>query len=111
MLALSITLFAITILAGIVLLTFYFLDGKTPRPVARTHGVIGTLALIVLIISAIITLPHSPFVGAIILIIAAIGGYMQFAADIRKKTLPKWFPIAHAFVAVVGFAALLWFIM
>lgn len=111
MLALSITLFAITILIGIVLLTFYFLDGKTPRGVARTHGVIGTIALIILVISAILTLPHSPFAGAILLVIAAIGGYMQFTADIKKKILPKWFPIAHAFVAIVGFVALLWFIM
>lgn len=111
MLALSITLFAITILIGIVLLTFYFLDGKTPRGIARTHGVIATIALIILIISAILTLPHSPFAGTVVLIAAAAAGYIQWRADITKKTLPKWFPIAHAFVAVVGFAALLWFIM
>ncbi len=111
MLALSITLFAITILIGIILLTFYFLDGRTPRGVARTHGVIATIALIVLIVSAILTLPHSPIAGAILLLAAAVAGYMQWGADIKNKPLPKWFPLVHAFVALVGFAALLWFIM
>lgn len=111
MLALSITLFAVAILIGIVLLTFYFLDGRTPRGVARTHGVIATIALILLIISAILALPRSPLAGTIILLVAAVVGYMQWGADIKKKALPKWFPIVHAFVALVGFAALLWFIM
>lgn len=111
MLALSVTLLAIAILAGIFLLTFLFLDGSTPRRVARTHGVIALLGLLVLITLLFFEPAHYPFAGAIVLAIAAAGGYALYRSDITKKPLPRWFPLAHACVAVAGFVMLVWFIM
>ena len=107
MLSTAIALFAIAILVGIILLTLFLMDGKTPHTLARIHGVIGILALLLVIISVALYGSIPQIAGMSIIIIAALLGVRLFILGRRNQPFPKWLPAVHALTAAVGFFLLL----
>ncbi|MCL5267743.1 MAG: hypothetical protein M1469_06550 [Bacteroidetes bacterium] len=107
MLTVAIVLFTLAIFAGVILLTVFFLDGKTPRGFARVHGVIAVVALILVIVFFSLSNTPPPFAGMMVLVIAALIGFTLFKMGQKDRRFPKWLPILHGFVAAVGFVILL----
>jgi hypothetical protein len=107
MLSTAIALFAIAILVGIILLTLFLMDGKTPRTLARIHGVIAIIALLLVIISEALYRSVPQVAGMSVIIIAALLGARLFMLGRRNQAFPKWLPAIHAVIAAVGFFLLL----
>lgn len=112
MLYITIALFAIAAVLGIIITGVIFRDQPTPKPAVFAHGAFAAAGLALLIIY---TLKHSdrlPLVSLGILGIAALGGFILFGRDIiKKKPGPMGLIIVHALFAVVGVIVLLLAIM
>ncbi len=107
MLTVAIVLFTFAVLIGVTLLTTFFLDGKTPRRIARTHGVIAVAALTLLVVSVAVSGAAAPVAGMVVMILAALGGATLFRMGQKNMAFPRWLPVLHGFVAAIGFLMLL----
>ena len=107
MLSTAIALFAIAILIGIILLTLFLMDGKTPPTLSRIHGGIAIIALLLVILSVALYGSVPQIAGMSVLIIAALLGLRLFILGRKNQQFPKWLPLLHAFIAAVGFFLLL----
>ena len=108
MLTTSVILFAVAAVLGLTII-IPLLQGKpTPKPVVFLHGPIAATALVLLIIYAMNN-PVAPITSIVIFIIAALGGFILLANDLRKKPGPKALAVIHAGAAVIAFVILLIF--
>lgn len=108
MLMISILIFALTALLGVYLLTFVLQKKETPKGIAFTHGPLGAVGILILLIYSIIFTPK-PMVSLIIFIIAALGGFVLIYRDLTGKSLPRWLAIVHGSIAIIGFISLIVF--
>jgi hypothetical protein len=108
MLTTSIVLFAVAAVFGLTIIVPLLQGKPTPRPAVFLHGLIAATALIILIVYAINN-PGGPLPSIIIFVIAALGGFILFANDLRKKPGPKALALIHASAAVIAFVILLIF--
>lgn len=108
MLITAILIFALTALLGLYLLSFVLRKKDTPKGVAFTHGPLGAIGIVILLIYSVLYTPK-PIVSLIIFIIAALGGFVLIYRDLTGKTLPRWLAITHGSIAVIGFLTLLVF--
>ncbi|HEX7015884.1 MAG TPA: hypothetical protein VF191_10260 [Cyclobacteriaceae bacterium] len=106
-----IVLFAVAAVFGLTLL-IPVLQGKTPtRAFVFTHGGVAALALILLIVRYANEAEAVPVISLVLFVIAALGGFVLFARDMQKKTLPKGLAVVHAGAAVVAFLILLFAVL
>jgi len=108
MLNLSIVVFALAAIGGLVLATFHFRDKNRPWPLAILHGLLGATGLILLAIPVL--KGSAPALGRAALglfVAAALGGFLLFAMHLQKKKLPSLVVIIHALAAVAAFTLLL----
>lgn len=108
MLISAIFIFALAALLGLYLLSFVLRKKDTPKGVAFTHGPLGAIGIVILLIYSVLYTPK-PIVSLIIFIIAALGGFVLIYRDLTGKTLPRWLAITHGSIAVIGFLTLLIF--
>jgi hypothetical protein len=102
-----ILLFAVAAMFGIVLI-IPVLQGKTPpRALVFTHGGVAALALVMLLLRYFNEPGTVPQWSVILFVIAAVGGFVLLASDLRKNTVPKSLALVHASAAVVAFLILL----
>ena len=103
----AITIFGLTALVGMYLLTLILSDKKRPLVAMVIHGVFALTGIILLILFCV----HNPgpVTSLVIFGLAALGGIMLFYTDVTGKQVPKWLAIAHAGAAITGFALLLVF--
>ena len=104
----AIILFLIAAIFGLITLTAILRDRPTPKPAVLTHGPIAALALILIIID--IARGHTEallITALVILLIAALGGFILFSLDMLKKHIPKTLAIVHPIVAVTGVIVLI----
>lgn len=118
MFILSIVIFAVAALGGLILAVLHFRSaGKRPPPTALAllHGVVAVLAVICLLI-AIAATPDGfttgfsslAVVALLLFVLAALGGaYLFFGRHLRGLPLPTPVVLIHGSVAVAGFAVLL----
>ncbi len=107
MLNLSIILFALAAILGLTVAVALFRKKPTSKPVALTHGLVGAAGLVVLFLYSL-QHPHRQLSIAIgLFVVAALGGALLFANDLRKKPGPLGLVVIHALVAVAGFALVL----
>jgi hypothetical protein len=107
MLTIAVVLFLLAAVAGIVMATGIF-KSATPRPpVATVHGLLAASALLIAVFVAF-TQPSPPIVayGAVILIVAALGGFFLLSFHVRGKAHPRAVVVLHALLAVTGVACL-----
>ncbi len=74
-----------------------------------THGLLVATALGLFIYYAVNNPDNYPKASLILFIVAALGGFILFANDMRKKPGPVALVAVHAIVAVVAFVLLLVF--
>jgi hypothetical protein len=110
MLYLTIALFAIAAIIGIIILKNWLTAASTSRAVVYAHGVFAALGLVVLVVYAVQNPANYPKTSIILLVIGALGGFYMFAEDLRKKNSPIWLAVVHALLAVGGFLFLVFFV-
>ena len=101
-----ILLFAVAAVFGVTLIV-PVLQGKTPtRTFVFLHGGVAAIALVLLIVRYLNEMSAVPQISLILFIVAALGGFVLFARDLQKKSLPKRLAAVHAGVAIAAFLIL-----
>jgi len=107
MLYVTIALFALAAILGILILKNWLTQATTSRTVVYAHGVFAALGLVLLIVLSL----NNPGLGLttsiILFVIAAVAGFYMFFRDLQGKFSPTALAIVHGLVAVAGFVFLL----
>jgi glucose uptake protein GlcU len=105
----SILLFAIAAVAGVIMAVSHFRKAALPRPaLAALHGVFAASGLIVLLLAVIKAgMQGAPAIALGVLVVAALGGFVLLSSHLRGRALPSGLVVGHALLAVAGFATLL----
>jgi hypothetical protein len=111
MLYISIILFLIAAVFGVIIASAILRNQPTPKPLVYIHGLLGAIALAIVVIYVMQHSEKNPMISLVLLIIAALGGFVLFARDMSKKPGPFALVIIHAFVAVAGVIGLLLFVI
>ncbi|HEX2852158.1 MAG TPA: hypothetical protein VHO24_02890 [Opitutaceae bacterium] len=102
MLTFSIVLFALAAVLGIAVAAALLKKKETSKPMALAHGVLGAGGLVLLILYTAQN-PHKFLTSAIVLlVVAALGGVVLFANDLRRKPGPVFLIAVHALAAVAA---------
>jgi len=109
MLNISIVLFALAAVFGLIILAALLKKKETPKSVVYSHGLVAAAGLVILIVYGIQHPDSYPKLSIIIFVIAALGGFYLFFNDLRKKPGPVAVAIIHALAAVTAFVILLLF--
>jgi protein-S-isoprenylcysteine O-methyltransferase Ste14 len=109
MLLYSIVLFALAALIGLYMAARVFKGALPPAGAAVFHGLFAASGLVLLLYAAFFTAAApSQLVtwAAILLVIAALGGFVTASFHMRGKVPPKALAAIHALVAVAGVGTL-----
>lgn len=106
MIYLTIGLFALAAILGMILLSFVLQGKETPKAVVLTHGPIAAIGLILLIVYSLGEGP-GPWESVVLFVIAAMGGIFMVIRDYKGLKIPKSLAILHGLLAVTGFILLL----
>jgi len=109
MLVVSIIIFAIAAIFGLLNLIAILSSKQTSKPVVYIHGLLAAIALIFLIIFTVNSAGSSPILSLVLFIIVAIVGFILFARDLSKKPGPKAVALIHGIIAVISFIILIIF--
>lgn len=104
----AIPIFIIAAIIGMYLLSLVLREKETPKKLLLTHGFFAALGLVLLIIYCF-RHQHSPVVSLVLLIMAALGGFVMAYRDITGRKIPKWLGVFHGLIAIAGFGFLLVF--
>ena len=107
MLYLTIALFAVAAVIGLVILKNWLTSGNTPRTVVYAHGLFAAIAIVLLLVILLRNPANSLRTSIILFAVAAVGGFYMFFRDLKGKLSPVWMAITHALIAVGGFFFLL----
>ncbi len=107
MLYLTIGLFSIAAIIGVIILKNWLTAANTSRAVVYAHGLFAAIALVLLLVHTL----QSPAAGLktslILFLLAALGGFYMFFRDLKGKNSPVWLAVTHGLIAVAGFVFLL----
>jgi hypothetical protein len=104
----AVIVFAIAALGGLYLAGHVLRDKFAPWAVSLLHAGLGALGLVLLIIAFVQEAnSRAVLVGFVILLVAALGGFLLASFHLRKRLPPKAVVVVHAGVAVVGFLTIL----
>jgi len=110
MLYLTIILFALAAVLGVVILKNWLSSAATSRTVIYLHGIVAAVALIILVIYTL-QHPGNYLKAAIVLFVAgALIGFYMFLRDMKQKMSPMWQAFVHALFGIAGFLVLLLFV-
>lgn len=107
MLTLSIILFAAAAILGLTVAVALLKKKETSKPVAVAHGLVGAAGLVVLLFYTLQNPLRLLSIALGLFVIAALGGFLLFANDLRKKPGPLFLVVVHAVVAVIAFGLVL----
>jgi hypothetical protein len=105
----ALILFALAATGGVIMAVMRFSGRSTPPlGLAVVHGLAAASGLVVLIAGiAMGTTSTATTVGLVLMVIAALGGFVLLSNHLRKKDLPIPIMVIHGLVAVAGFVTLL----
>ena len=106
---LTLILFAVAALGGLVLAGIRLRGTNPPLSVALIHGAVAAAGLVALILAVVQAGGRTslPRIALALFVVAALGGFVLFATHLRKKNIPVPLMLIHAVVAVGGFVTLL----
>jgi hypothetical protein len=105
----AVAVLAAAMLAGLVMATMRFIGRPHPPDwLAMLHGLLaGSGFTLVLYAGIAARIPHGAWVGFGLLVLAALGGLLlNLGYHANDLALPARIVLAHAAVAVIGFAVL-----
>ncbi len=111
MIYIAIALFLIAAVFGIILASAILRGQPTPKLIVFIHGFLAASALALVVVYVLKTAGDRPIISMILLIVAALGGFVLFARDMQKKPGPFALIAIHALVAVSGVLGLVFFLM
>ena len=109
MLVYSIALLALAAVFGIYMIFRVFGGTLPPAGAAVAHGLFAATGLVILLYAAFLTetpQPQSVIIAAVLLLVAALGGFVLASFHLRKQVPPKPLAGLHALLAVAGFGTL-----
>jgi hypothetical protein len=105
---LVLVLFALAAVGGVTMLLMHLRSKKIPTALAVGHGVLAAVALVLLILAVAGGGASGKLTIAVVLfVVAALGGFVLFAAQLKGKPLSTPLIFIHGGVAVVAFVLLL----
>lgn len=108
MLYTSIGLLLVAALFGLYMAARIFKGALPPWGAVIAHGVLAASGLLVLLYALFTGMQDaSLMIGAVLLVIAALGGFFMFSYQLRKAAPPKAVLVVHALAAVLGVVFLL----
>jgi len=108
MLVLSVILFAIAALGGLVLGVSGLRQRDLPMWLSLIHGLVAAAGLVTLILVVLQGNAGTLVIISLVLfLIAALGGFVLFSFHLRKRPHPKGLIVIHALAAVIAFVLLL----
>lgn len=109
MLTTAAVLFGLGALGGLYMAVRFFQGRGWPLGIAVVHGLLGAAGLVLLAWAVYQGLGAGTYltVALVLFIVAALGGFVLFAAHLRSKPFSKPLVVVHALVAVAGFVLLL----
>jgi hypothetical protein len=109
MLIYTLVLFALAALLGVYMVLRVFRGVMPPLSAAIFHGLFAATGLALLLYVAFLagtSQPQTVIIAAVLLVIAALGGFALVSYHVRKQLPPKALAVVHALLAVVGFLTL-----
>lgn len=108
MIVTSIALFLVAALFGLYMAARVFGGNLPPWIAVILHGVLAASGLLVLIYALFVGAQSAAAtIGAVLLVIAALGGFFMFSYQLRKAMPPKAVVVVHALAAVLGVVCLI----
>lgn len=108
MITYAVIIFALAALGGLYLAAHVLRDRFAPWAISLLHAGLGALGLILLIAALVQgTTSQAVLIGFVILLVAALGGFLLASFHLRKRLPSKALVLIHAGVAVVGFVTIL----
>jgi hypothetical protein len=108
MLHVSVVLFALSAVVGLLLAVKHFKKEVVSIPVALLHGLLGASGLVLYVLAAVKTgVTALSGVSLGLFVVAALGGFVLFGLHLKGRALPKGLIVLHALLAVSGFLMLL----
>jgi hypothetical protein len=108
MLTLSVILFAVAAVGGLVLGVLGLRQRDLPMWLSIIHGLVAAAGLISLILGVVQGgTGLLPIIALILFLIAALGGFVLFSYHLRRKPHPKGLIVTHALAAIIAFVLLL----
>jgi len=111
MLISAIVLFVLAAVFGLVALTAILKNKPTPKPAVFIHGGLAAIALVLVILYAVTGSGAAPVTRLVLVVVAALGGFVLFAKDMQHKSIPTFLAIAHPIIAAVGLVLLILFVV
>lgn len=103
MIVTSIVLFLVAALFGLYMAARVFGGNLPPWIAVILHGILAACGLLVLLYALFVGVqPAIVTIGAVLLVIAALGGFFMFSYQLRKAVPPKAIVAVHALAAVIG---------
>ena len=108
MLVYSVVLFGVAALFGLYMIARIFGGQLPPWLPVILHGLFAASGLLILLYAAFIVghAPGAVMAAAVLLLIAALGGFALFSFQLRGQVPPKPMAAIHALAAVIGFLTL-----
>lgn len=109
MLIYAVASFAIAAMFGVYMVLRVFKGVTPPWPAAILHGLFAATGLVLLLYVLFLAgtpQPQTVVIAAVLLIMAALGGFVLLSYQLRKQLLPKALAGVHALLAVAGFLTL-----
>lgn len=105
---LPVVLFAIAAVIGVTMAVRHFGGKETPLSVGLLHGAFAATGLVLLIL-AVMRAPEAGLGGVSLglLVVAALGGFVLLARQLRKQAWPNGLILLHGGLAAAGFVVLL----
>lgn len=104
----AIGFFALAAILGMILISYVLQNKETPKGLAFTHGPLGAIGIVLLIIYVIYHSP-GPIESIVLFVLAAFMGFILIFRDLTGRSIPKWLALLHGLTAVTGFIFLLIF--
>lgn len=105
----AIVLFALGAVLGLSMLVKWLGKKGASKTVVYSHGLVGAIALVLLVIYSLQHPDNFPKASLILFVIAALGGFYLFFSSLKKETGSVGLALVHGLLAVCGFIALLLF--
>jgi hypothetical protein len=108
---LTLALFIIAAVIGVIILKNWLTSADTSRTVVIIHGLFAAAGLVLLLLQVLKDPATAIKTSLALFVVAALGGFYMFFQDLKGKYSPVWLAITHGVLALAGFGVLLFTIL
>ncbi|MDF3078488.1 MAG: hypothetical protein K0S09_2377 [Sphingobacteriaceae bacterium] len=105
---LSLALFAVTAVFGLVILSKWLTQKDASKGVIYGHGIFAVAAIVALLVYGLKSPGNISTAAIVLLVLSVLGGFYMFINDLRGKMTPLAVAFVHALLAVATVAVLVY---